>query len=446
MTDTAQIAGGRWDVVVVGAGPAGMRAAVEATRTGARVLVLDENAAAGGQIWRGGEAAQAAHHAEGRQALRALTAFRASSAVLWSQSRVVDAVATADGCELLVLRGAESQASALTVHARALVLATGARERFLPFPGWTLPGVYGAGGLQALVRGGFPVAGLRVVVAGSGPLLLAVAAHLRAAGAQLVGIYEQAPFARLLPFAQQLAQEPGKLLQGAGYAWATRGTPLRTGCWPVAAAGDGRLERVTLTDGRRRWTHACDALACGFHLIPNTELARLLGCAVTEGRVAVDPSGRTSLPGVFCAGEPTGIGGLDAAQTEGALAGAAAASYACGGTCGPERRHQPLVRRHARLQRFQRAMAAAFAPRAELRTLAASDTIVCRCEDVRYGELQPYQSWREAKLQTRCGMGPCQGRVCGAATEVLFGWGAESIRPPLAPVPLSALLRADPSP
>jgi NADPH-dependent 2,4-dienoyl-CoA reductase/sulfur reductase-like enzyme len=225
-----------------------------------------------------------------------------------------------------------------------------------------------------------------------------------------------------------------------------RGTPLRTGCWPVAASGDGRLERVTITDGRRRWTHACDALACGFHLVPNTELARLLDCAVTEGRVAVDPCGRTSLPGVFCAGEPTGIGGLDAAQTEGALAGAAAAAYARGDTFEPERRHQPLFRRQASLQTFQRAMAAAFAPRVELRTLAAPDTIVCRCEDVPYHELQPYRNWREAKLQTRCGMGPCQGRVCGAATEVLFGWGAESIRPPLAPVPLSALLRTDKTP
>jgi NADPH-dependent 2,4-dienoyl-CoA reductase/sulfur reductase-like enzyme len=430
------------DVLVVGAGPAGMRAAVEAADSGARVLVLDENSAPGGQIWRGGEALRTSRTAEGRQALRALARFRASKAQLLTQTRVIEAnVNDVEGYARVLSEGSAS-APVSQIRFRAIVLATGARERFLPFPGWTLPGVYGAGGLQVLAKSGFSVRGLRVVVAGSGPLLLAVATHLREAGANLVGFYEQASLAQLLPFAGLLAGDAGKLLQGAGYAWANRSMPLRTGCWPVAAHGNGRLESVTMTDGRRQWTIPCDALACGFHLVPNTELAQLLSCTVAAGRVEADAWGRSSLPGVFCAGELSGIGGLQAAETEGALAGVAAAARAAGKTIAPTLRQSRLLRERGRLQRFSAALARAFAPRGELRSLADDDTIVCRCEDVRYGNLHSYKSWREAKLQTRCGMGPCQGRICGAATQILFGWGAASVRPPLAPVPVSALLAA----
>jgi NADPH-dependent 2,4-dienoyl-CoA reductase/sulfur reductase-like enzyme len=219
--------------------------------------------------------------------------------------------------------------------------------------------------------------------------------------------------------------------------------PLRTGCWPVAAHGHRHLESVTMTNGRKQWTTPCDALACGFHLVPNTELAQLLGCTLAGSHVETDLWGRTSQLGVFCAGEPTGIGGLEAAETEGALAGSAAAAYATGKTIPPTRKQARLLGERARLQRFSSAMARAFAPRPELRTLAQADTIVCRCEDVRYSNLHSHKSWREAKLQTRCGMGPCQGRICGPATQTLFGWGAEGTRPPLAPVPISALLAAD---
>jgi NADPH-dependent 2,4-dienoyl-CoA reductase/sulfur reductase-like enzyme len=430
------------DVLVVGAGPAGMRAAVEAAAGGAQVLVLDENAAPGGQIWRGGEALHTPHTAEGRQALRALARFQRSNARLLTRTRLIDAgVAGAEG-HARVLSEAGGGAYAGEIRFSAIILATGARERFLPFPGWTLPGVYGAGGLQALAKSGFSVHGLRVVVAGSGPLLLAVATHLREAGANLVGLYEQAPLARILPFARLLAGDAGKLLQGAAYAWANREMPLRTGCWPVAAHGNGPLESVTMTDGRRQWTIPCDALACGFHLVPNTELAQLLGCALAHDHVEADPWGRTSRPGVFCAGELSGIGGLEAAETEGALAGAAAAAHASGEAMTPTVRHARLLRERVRLQRFSEAMERAFTPRPQLRSLCDADTIVCRCEDIRYSRLQSYKNWREAKLQTRCGMGPCQGRICGPATHFLFGWCAEGIRPPLAPVPVSALLAA----
>jgi len=310
-----------------------------------------------------------------------------------------------------------------------LILATGARERFLPFPGWTLPGVFGAGGLQALVKGGFSVEGKRVVIAGTGPLLLAVGAHLRQYGAKVVSIAEQAPLGQLLPFALSLWSSPGKLLEGARYRAALGSVPYRTGCWPVSVEGDASVRAVHLTDGRRTWSEPCDLLACGFHLVPNTELAALLGCRFRGDFVEVDRQQQTSVANVFCAGEPTGIAGLDAALVQGEIAGLIAADEMAKASALFQRRNTQLA--------FARRLKSAFRLRSELRSLAAPDTIVCRCEDVRYSQLQERTSWTEAKLATRCGMGPCQGRICGPAVQTLFLWRPSSVRPPIFPVPLS---------
>ncbi len=311
------------------------------------------------------------------------------------------------------------------------MLATGARERFLPFPGWTLPGVFGAGGLQALARGGFPVAGKRIVVAGTGPLLLPVAAHLRQMGGRVTTVAEQASRRQLARFSASLSRQPGKLLEGLQYRAASGGSRYRLGCWPVAALGSENVESVRLTDGERTWDESCNLLACGFHLVPNTELASLLGCALRDGIIEVGDVQQTSIANVFAAGEPTGIAGLDSALLTGTMAGLAAA--------GKLEEARALLPRRKKFERFAARLNAAFALRPELLALAQPDTIVCRCEDVRYGALTGYKSWNDAKLQTRCGMGPCQGRVCGPATEALFGWRTSSVRPPLIPVPLSAM-------
>jgi NADPH-dependent 2,4-dienoyl-CoA reductase/sulfur reductase-like enzyme len=415
------------EILVVGAGPAGIAAATAAARQGTRVLVLDDNAAAGGQIWRGGVAS--AYKKEPSAKARAIAAFRASGAELLPGRRVVDAPRP-KGLQTLVEDADGARTESLRYD--KLILATGARERFLPFPGWTLPGVFGAGGLQALVQGGFDVAGKRVVVAGSGPLLMAVAAHLKQYGAKIVCVAEQAPLGQLVPFAASLWAHPAKIVQGAGYRAALAGVPYRTGCWPVSAHGDGQVKSVGLTDGNRSWDEPCDLLACGFHLVPNTELAALLGCEMTGDFVAVDRQQRTSVADVFCAGEPTGIAGIDAAQVQGTVAGLVAA-----GADGLALRLRVEQEKHAG---FAKRLAAAFRLREELRSLAAAETIVCRCEDVPFGQLQSRHGWTDAKLQTRCGMGPCQGRICGPAVETLFGWQASSVRPPIFPVPVSALL------
>lgn len=414
-----------FQVLVIGAGPAGIAAAVRAAESGQHVGLLDDNPAPGGQIWRRGARPP-------KLAREWLARLNAASVVRLHGWQVFGSPANGS-----VFAGRTSPASPpeepdfAHLSYDKLILATGARERFLPFPGWTLPNVMGAGGLDAMARGGLPVMGKRIVVAGTGPLLLAVAAHLAHRGAQILAICEQAPLSRLRPFALSLLAQPGKLAQGIALRFATRGARFYTGCWPVAAKGEGKLESVTLLRGGRECELPCDYLACGYHLVPNLELATLLGCTIHEGFVVTNQWQQTGVPGIYCAGETTGIGGVELSILEGQIAGLAAT--------GRVEKAEHLMEKRARGQRFVRALREAFELDPRLRALPSSETLVCRCEDVPFGELRNYACARDAKLHTRCGMGPCQGRICGAATEFIFGWPMDSVRPPIIPTSLSTL-------
>jgi D-hydroxyproline dehydrogenase subunit alpha len=418
------------DVLVVGAGPAGMAAAWRAAQSGLRVCVVDDNPAAGGQIWRGGPPEAQVWF----ERIRSVEVELISGARVFQQS--------SPGTLL-----AETNSGVCELSCKSLVLATGARERFLPFPGWTLPNVMGAGGLQALVKTGLPIEGKRVVVAGSGPLLLAVAAYLRGRGANVLLIAEQAPVSQLARFGIGLLSHRKKLLEGWALkkdfsrkgAKAQSQTRYLSGCWVAEAHGTEKLEGVTLVHrgvhrgvrGEKRWRVACDYLACGFHLMPNVELAELLGCCIESGSVTVDEFQQTTVANVYSAGETTGIGGLELSLVEGEIAGLAAA-----------KKHdaaRDLFPVRLKQRKFADLLNRTFALRGELKHLSTPETIVCRCEDVTFERLRAHTSWRAAKLQTRCGMGPCQGRVCGGAVEFLFGWRAESVRPPVFPVKIDSL-------
>jgi NADPH-dependent 2,4-dienoyl-CoA reductase/sulfur reductase-like enzyme len=361
-------------------------------------------------------------------ARRWIARLEATRAVVRESTSVYDVARESSG--LFVLR-AEKAGGAVIVRANKVILATGARERFLPFPGWTLPNVVGIGGAQALLKTGMDVAGRRVVIAGSGPLLLPVAASLAGAGAKLLVVAEQAPATRVQRFATSLWRRPATLVQATTLRFAFLRTRYALGTWVSAASGDGAVREVTVTNGRSSETFACDLLCAAFGLVPNTRLARLIGCEVVDGTVHVDEKQETSVPDVYCAGDPTGVGGVDKALVEGEIAG-----FAALGLSVPER----LTSLRAALVREMKALDVAFALRPEVTSLAEPDTIVCRCEDVRLGDLDARWTSRQAKLYTRAGMGPCQGRICGAALETMMGWSPDTVRPPVQPARLDAFL------
>jgi D-hydroxyproline dehydrogenase subunit alpha len=410
----------QFTTLVVGSGPAGIAAAVSAAEHGSRVGLIDDNPNAGGQIWRSGYGKNIHKNSAVKWRDR-LTAARVTAMQSWS---VFD-LPTANSLR------AERNGEVAHLEFENLILATGARERFIPFPGWTLPNVMGVGAIQAMVKSGLPIHGKGVVIAGSGPLLLAVASFLKSAGSQVLCICEQASVQQLLPFALALTSTPGKIAEGLRHRAATLSIPFHTSAWPVAATGDSQLRAVTLSVQGKATTIVCDYLACGFHLVPNTELAALIGCEITDGAVAVNEWQQTSIPAIYCAGEPTGIGGLELSLIEGQIAGLVAA--------GQKQNAQALFRQRQHFSRFAVRLAKAFALRPELKSLPDDNTLLCRCEDVAYGALRKHHSWRAAKLHTRCGMGPCQGRVCGSAAQFLLGWNADSVRPPIFPATISCL-------
>ncbi len=404
------------DVLVVGAGPAGMAAAVAAAPSGASVVVIDDNPAPGGQIWRDGPGASLPPAA--RQWREALA--RHANIRVRSGTRVVAAPASHE----LLLEDAEG---ATRMRWTKLILCTGARELLLPFPGWTLPGVTGAGGLQALIKAGLPVAGERIVIAGSGPLLLAAAATAKAAGAQVLRIAEQASFASVAAFGASLVRWPGKAVQAFTLADARYRTATRV----VSAQGTVQVESVRLRQGDREVELACDRIACGFGLTPNTQLGQLLGCALTGQAITVDALQATSVAGIYAAGECTGFGGSERALVQGTIAGHAAI-----GETAKARTHD---RERARWDAFAAQLHRRFALADDLKALPRPDTLVCRCEDVPFAALSACTGWTDAKLHRRCGMGACQGRVCGDAAQFLFGWTPPAPRPPLVPVRIETL-------
>lgn len=404
------------EIVIIGAGPAGIAAAAASFAAGKRAIVIDDNPAVGGQIWRG------------YSLIRMLKEGKITGIVgknpQW-MPEMFPGISISDCSEPGILFG-EAEYGTVRISYGKLILATGARERFLPFPGWTLPNVTGVGGLQALVKSGYSIAGKRVVIAGTGPLLPAVAVALKASGARVAAIIEQATASRINGFARQLLRWPTKFVQAIGLHRALAGIPYWKSSWVVEAHGVRRVESVRIRRNGVLQEMDCDHLACAYNLVPNLELPELLGCSLDDHGVVVSEIQESTLGGVFAAGEVTGIGGMDLSVTEGLIAGYAAS--------GVREISESLFKRRERQRMFARELERTFQLREELRQLPGENTFVCRCEDVPYSSVRAQTSWRAAKLQTRCGMGLCQGRICGSSAAFLFGWGRPGVRPPLVPV------------
>ncbi|WP_433011348.1 FAD-dependent oxidoreductase [Kribbella sp. CA-294648] len=456
-------------VVVVGAGPAGMSAAVAAADAGKAVLLVDAAERVGGQFnrqlpeeFRAGRPEKLQHDWKAFARLRDRIATDPSITHLTGTSVwALERPASSDGAtrtRLWLQQGAADAAGrqVSAVETSALVLATGAYDRVLPFPGWDLPGVYSAGAAQALAKGQRISVGKRVVVAGTGPFLLPVAESLVGVGAEVVALLEASHPATV---AKGLLSDPlagaGKFSEAVSYArlLARRRIPLKHGRTVVAAHGTDRVEAVTIARLDRDWKPIpgteerieVDAVCLGFGFTANLELAVSARCTLTEGpdggpAVQVDDNQQTTTPGIYAAGELTGIGGAALAAAEGHLAGTAAASSPA-----------PVsVRRVvAKGKRFAGVLAAAYPVKDGWVGWSDGGTEVCRCEGVSKGEVEEAVGARDVggsrslKLSCRAGLGMCQGRVCGRTVAAISGVRSEYGRPVAQPVRLMDLAAAE---
>jgi len=421
-------------VIIVGAGPAGVRAAATLVAAGITPTLVEEGRRDGGQIYRrqpegfvrpydrlyGSEAAKAAALHRTFEGLVGRIAYRPET-LAWN---------LAEGALHVVSAGV---AEALPFD--ALIVCSGATDRLMPVDGWNLPGTYSLGAAQIALKSQACAIGRRVVFLGTGPLLYLVASQYHKAGAQVAAVLDTAPAWLRLRALPQLLARPWVLARGlmlvAGLKRA--GIPVETGVRPVAIVGtpDADVGGVTVEDARgRRRSYACDAVALGYHLRPETQLADLARCAFSfdpdsrQWLPEIDPDGRSSVRGVYLAGDGARVLGADGAEAAGELAALAALRDL--GQAVAEPRMARLRQICARMDRFRRGLAAAFPWPAGQAASLTDDTIVCRCEAVTVGTLRGVArdmgaiELNRGKAFSRVGMGRCQGRYCGhAAAEII---------------------------
>lgn len=457
------------DVLVVGGGPAGLAAAKTAAGGGLRVLLVDEAPRLGGQIWRQLPAAWSGgpvgsrvpvtaeppadlDHLPGVEVVRGATVWHVSAP---------------EGGPKHVLWAVDDQPG--QAEADTLILAPGAYDRTFPFPGWDQPGVFALGGLQALLKGQGVIPEGPVVLAGTGPLLLLISAQLVDAGAQVAMVLELASMGEMAGALPGLLGAMPLLRAGMQYQAILRrhGVPIRhRSAVMEARGGEDGLTSVVVgrvdADGNPlpgdREEVEAKVLGVGYGLVPSTELARLAGCQLEYRAEAggwvprVDEWMETTVPGVYVAGDGAGITGAPAARLEGELAAYRVLERARGSLDGRVRSRVAAIRKELQgLYRFQGAMAQRFPMRPGLYNLLQDDVTVCRCEEVTYGKIRTaleagVRGPNELKRATRCGMGMCQGRICGPTVDDLLfratgQRGFLTARIPLKPITLGALAR-----
>ncbi len=447
--DSAEVADRVCDILVVGAGPAGLSAAIAAAEAGADVVALDERSAPGGQYAK----PLAVSHADTdpdpqfRLGMELRRRAEAAGVGIETDAAVWGAFGPAEIAALVCGR-------AFTFRPRLLILATGAHERPVPLSGWTLPGVMTTGALQTLVRTQRVCPGERVLIAGTGPLNLQLACELLGAGVKPVAVIEAAP--RPSPAAwpvlwRMLRSAPDLLREGIGMTARLRraGVPILWSSRVAALEGNGRVERAH-AGGR---VIAVDVVALNLGFQPEVGLARALGLPhrfvdIGAGHLATetDENGRSALPEVFAVGDGASLGGARVAMARGRLAGLAAARDL--GLAAPDEPATRVALRRALA--FQDALWTLFRPPPFDIGYISNDIIICRCEEVTAGRIRAelaggLTSLPAVKKATRAGMGRCQGRFCAATVARLcpetpddFAFAAP--RAPVRPTPAAPLM------
>lgn len=454
------------DLAVIGAGPAGLAAAVRARSFGLAVTLLDEQPAPGGQVWRAVETRMAAHDGfrypgdEGGLALA--KEFRASGATYLPAHQVW---AIEPGFTLFASSGGRSE----TLAARALLLATGAQERPVPFPGWTLPGVMTIGAAQILLKTSGQIPDAPVLIAGTGPLLLLYACQLLDSGGKIAAILDTAPKAnrgaglRHLPKALAAHRD---LARGLGWQRQIKAAGVKTirHVRSLVAQGTAALEAVSYTtEAGEQASLPASLLLVHEGVIPSIHVPLSLGCACKwrDDQLCfapvLDEWAESSMPGVFIAGDGAGIGGAAAAAQKGEVAAIGIAHKL--GRIDPAKAAAAAKEPRERLARAlvtRPMLDALYRPRQEVLT-PADDVLVCRCEEVTAGRIRAAAGVgiagpNQVKAFTRAGMGPCQGRQCGHAVAAIIAaasgqsmdeCGFYRIRPPLKPVTLAEIAALD---
>ncbi len=456
------------EIAIVGAGPAGLSAALEASMAGARVTIIDEYARPGGQYFKQPPAAfklleRSAMGRDYDRGIEMMKRIESGQIELLSDTLVWGALEPG----VLEIYG---QGECRRVRHDRLVVATGAYDRPIAFPGWTLPGVITAGAAQTMVKSQWVLPGSRVLMVGSGPFQLPVAAQLIKAGATVVGVLEAAKVGGWLtrvPSVWRHLDKVGELKDYMGALLKARVQPS-FGWTILEARGKDQVEQAVIVQVDENWRPLAgtekvldvDTICLGFGFIPSMQLPRMLGCNCSWDSDLVawvtdaDVDQRTSVPTVFVAGETTGIGGHDVAIEEGAIAGLKAATDL--GKVSAEDAERKLSKVRGKLKdhrEFASFLNRTFSIKPGIYDLMREDTIVCRCEEATVGEIaEAAKEWggslRTIKQLTRAGMGPCQGRICGslvaqiaarASGKTVPELGVDTPRPPIKPIPLGAL-------
>ena len=456
-------------LAIVGGGPAALSAAVQAAKLGVSSIVLDENPQLGGQIYRQpafkivDEEQRGKHYREGKQILADVARFSdkidvSNDSLVWGYFGQK---------ELAVLHNGRPE----LLKAQQLLIATGAYDRPIPFPGWTLPGVFTAGGVQIMIKSQRVLPGGRFLLAGSGPLQLAVADQLLEAGAKVVAVVEATSTMRMMRSLPSLLRQPGLVFEGFNYItkFSLHRVPYIRSHVIVRALGSERVEQAVIAAVDENWeplagterTFDADAICLGYGLIPNIDLTRLCGCAheynhtLGGWKPTHNEHMESTVPGVFVAGDGCGIGGVYVAIQQGKLAAIYGANnLGLLDDSAADKLAKPIRSKLSALQKFEMALGELYSLENGIYTLATDDTVICRCEEVKLRDIREAihsgaSHVDDIKRRTRSGMGYCQGRMCGSSLQGIVeselnlrpeDAGHLKSRLPIKPVPITALL------